>query len=84
MSVLHDNPNLMQGMLQRLNDYKEMGILPHKKAVSTGTLTRIVTNVMEQNKASLKFVLQLFLLLLLVFTLFVPFSNNTYTLNRYS
>ena len=70
----------MQGMPQVLKDHKKMGIYLHKKGISTGILTRIVTNIMEQNKASLeKFVLQLFLLLLMVFTLFALFSNNMYT-----
>ena len=55
LSLLHDNSNLMRGMLQGLNDYKEMGIVPHKKGIPTGTLTRIDTNIMEQNKVSLKF-----------------------------
>ena len=48
-----------------------MGIYPDKKGISTGTMTRIVINIMEQNKASLEnfFSIQLFLLLLLVFAL---------------
>ena len=44
----------MQGMAQGLTEYEEMGIHPHKKAISTGAVTRIVTNIMEKNKASLK------------------------------
>ena len=57
-------------MAQGLTKHRRMETLPHKKAISTGTLTRIVTNIMEQNKASLKiFFLQL-VLLLLVFPLF--------------
>ena len=36
--------------MQGLTEYKMMGIHLHEKAASTGTLTRIVTNTMEQNK----------------------------------
>ena len=66
-------------MAQGLTADKKIGIHTHKKAISTGAMTRIVTNIMEQNKASLKiFFLQL-VLLWSVFNLFVLFSNNTYT-----
>ena len=39
-------------MAQGLTEKEEMGINLHKKAIYTGTLTRIVTNIMQQNKAS--------------------------------
>ena len=55
-----------------------MGLLPPESTVSTGTLTRIVTSTVEQNKASQKIFLQLFLILS-IFILSVFFSSYMHT-----
>ena len=75
LSLLHDNPNLMWDMPQGLTEHRKMGFYLHKKGISTGTLTRIVTNTMEQIRQSEFFFLQLFVPLLLVFTLFALFLD---------
>ena len=46
LSLLQDNPDLMWGMVQGLNEHEKMGILPHKKAISsphpTGKLEEVL------------------------------------------
>ena len=65
-------------MVQGLAWNKRMGALPPEMTVSTGTLTRIVTSTMEQNKASQKFFWQIFLILS-IFISSVSFPGYTYT-----
>ena len=65
-------------MAQGLIEYKMKGIHLHKKVISAGTMTRIVTNTMGQNKASQNLFLSQLFLLLLVFISFALFSNCMY------
>ena len=68
----------MIGTVQGLAEYERMGLPSPEKSVSTGTLTKTVTNTMEQNKASQNFFSELFLILS-VFISIAFFSSYTYT-----
>ena len=55
LSLFCDNPDLNSRATTRVNHLGLMGLYPAEKAASTGTLTMIVVNTMEWNKACKKF-----------------------------